>query len=100
MQESRMHILNERRTVALDRRPDRVVEGTLRIRGLDAMVGTRGVRIERRTAEWVAIRHGDNVRTMALPPSQRGRRWLTMIAFPAAAFALTRLVAQSGRRGR
>jgi hypothetical protein len=93
-----MHILDERRTVVLDRRSDRVVAGTLRIRGLNAMVGTRGVHIERRSPESLAIQHGDDLETMPVPSSSQGHRWLTMIAFPAAAFAVTRLFAHSGRR--
>jgi hypothetical protein len=91
-----MRIINETRTVPLTSSHDVTVEGLVRVRGLDARAVGRGFVYERHAPQAIAMVRAGSTQVQKLPRDGALRRAVALIAVPALALLLRRLLRLKG----
>lgn len=83
-----MRIINDLSPITVSSDARRTIDAVVRVRGVDATAGGRGVRAEQHTPVAIIVRDEHGVRRIALP--QHSSHTLAFLAAPVAAFALIR----------
>lgn len=91
-----MRIINDLRPVTVASDGAREIDGVVRVRGIDATAGDRGVRFERRVPVAIIVRDAGGVRRMTLPEQHTNA--LAFIAAPLAAFAISQAFRRRQKR--
>jgi hypothetical protein len=92
-----MRLLNRVERVSLPLRDGRLLEATVRLRGIDARAAGQGFAMEDRTPESITVRGPAGEQSARFQRERAGPPPIAFVALPAAGWLMVRLLAPKGR---